>query len=61
MKLYYESLTGSVLSEEDIESLKEFNEVEDPVKGLDKPLKQLLASFGITVSNDEIENKKYLT
>jgi hypothetical protein len=61
MKVYYESLTGSVLSEEDKKTLEEFNEVEDPVKGLDKPLKQLLASFGITVSSDEIENKKYLT
>jgi hypothetical protein len=35
MKLFYKSLTGSVLSEEDIETLKKFNEVEDPVQALE--------------------------
>lgn len=41
------------MSEEDIKSLKEFNEVEDPTKALDTPLQQLLASFGITINSDE--------
>jgi hypothetical protein len=35
MKLYYKSITGSVLSEEDIDTLKGFNKVEDPVQALD--------------------------
>jgi len=61
MKAYYKSLTNSDLSAADTKLLEEFNEVENPVDGLDKPLKQLLASFGVTVSNDEIEEKKYLT